>query len=50
MKDQLKKGKGDNGWYLIIFGDTDVLRKIVNIGKSIRANIEENTGGIVHTV
>ena len=36
MKGQFKKGKGDdNGWYLIIFGDTDVLRKIVNIGKSI---------------
>ena len=35
MKGQFKKGKGGNGWYLIIFGDTDVLRKIVNIGKSI---------------
>ena len=29
------------------FGDTDVLRKFVNIWKSIRAKIEENTGGIV---
>ena len=36
-----------NLWYLIIFGDTDVLRKFANIWKSIRAKIEENTGGIV---
>ena len=47
MKGQLKKGKGDNVWYLIIFGDADVLRKFANIWKSIRAKIEENTGGIV---
>ena len=47
MKGQFKKGKGDNVWYLIIFGDADVLRKFVNIWKSIRAKIEENTGGIV---
>ena len=36
-----------NLWYLIIFGDTDVLRKFANIWKSIRAKIEENTGSIV---
>ena len=24
MKGQFKKGKGDNVWYLIIFGDADV--------------------------
>ena len=47
MKGQFKKGKGDNVWYLIIFGDADVLRKFENIWKSIRAKIEENTGGIV---
>ena len=47
MKGQFKKGKCDNVWYLIIFGDADVLRKFANIWKSIRAKIEENTGGIV---
>ena len=47
MKGQFKKGKGDNVWYLIIFGDADVLRKFANIQKSIRAKIEENTGRIV---
>ena len=47
MEDKFKKGKGDNVWYLIIFGDADVLRNFENIWKSIRAKIEENTGGIV---
>ena len=47
MKGQFKKGKDDNVWYLIIFGDADVLRKFANIWKSIRAKTEENTGGIV---
>ena len=47
MKDHLKKGKGDNLWYLIIFGDADVVRKFANIWKGIRAKIEENTGGII---
>ena len=47
MKGQLKKCKSDNVWYLIIFGDANVLRKFANIWKSIRATIEENTGGIV---
>ena len=47
MKDQFKKGKGDNAWYLITFGNADVLRKFASIWKSIRAKIEENTGGIV---
>ena len=47
MKGQFKKGKSDNVWYLIIFGDADVLRKFANIWKSIRAKIEENTGVIV---
>ena len=47
MKGQFKKGKVDNVWYLIIFGDADILRKFANIWKSVRATIEENTGGIV---
>ena len=36
-----------NRWYLIIFGDADILRKFANIWKSIRASIEENTNDIV---
>ena len=47
MKGQFKKDKGDNVWYLIIFRDTDVLRKFASIWNSIRAKIEENTDGIV---
>ena len=47
MKGQFKKGKSDNVWYLIIFGDENVIRIFANIWKSIRAKIEENTGGIV---
>ena len=47
MEGQFEKGKGDNVWYLIIFGDADVLKKIANIWKSIRGKIEENKGGIV---
>ena len=46
MKGQFKKGKSDNVWYLIIFGDANVLRKFANIWESIRAKIDENTGGI----
>ena len=44
MKGQFK---GNNVWYLILFGDADVLRKFANICKIIRAKIEENTVGIV---
>ena len=47
MRGQFKKGKDDNVWYLIIFGDADILRKFANIWKSIRASIEENTDDIV---
>ena len=47
MKDQFKKDKSDNVWYLIIFGNADVLKKFENIWKSIRAKIEENISGIV---
>ena len=47
MKDQFKKGKSDNVWYLIIFGDENVLRVFAYVWKSIRTKIEENTGGIV---
>ena len=43
IKGQFKKGKDDNVWYLINFGDADVLRKFANIWKIIRAKIEENT-------
>ena len=39
MKGQFKKGKDDNVWYLIIFGDTDVSRIYANIWISIRAKI-----------
>ena len=39
MRDQFKKGKDDNVWYLIIFGDTDVSRIYANIWISIRAKI-----------
>ena len=31
MKGQFKKGKGDNVWYLIIYGDADVFRNFANI-------------------
>ena len=47
MKGQFKKGKDGNIWYLIIFGNADILRKFANIWKSIRASIEENTDGII---
>ena len=47
MKGQFKKGKSDNVWYLIIFGNVDVLKKFENIWKSIKAEIKENTDGIV---
>ena len=47
MKGQFKNGKDDNVWYLIIFGDVDILRKFENISKSIRASIKENTDDIV---
>ena len=41
IKGQFKKAKGDNVWYLIIFGDVNVLRKFANIWKSVRAKIEK---------
>ena len=47
MKDQFKKDKSDNVWYLIIFGNENVLRIFANIRKSIRTKIEENTGVII---
>ena len=34
MNGQFKKGKADNIWYLITFGDADVLRKFANIWKN----------------
>ena len=47
MKGKLKNGKGDNVWYLINYGDADVLRNFANIWKSISAKTDENTGDIV---
>ena len=47
MKGQFKKGKSDNVCCLIIFGKENVLRILLNIWKSVRAKIEENTGAIV---
>ena len=39
---QFKKGK-DDVWYLIIFDDDDVFRKLADIFKSIRDKITEKT-------
>ena len=47
MKGQSEKGEDDNVWYLIIYGDADVLRNFADIWKSIRAKSEKNIGGIV---
>ena len=47
LRGKLKKGKHDNAWYLIIFGDADILRKFAKIWKSIRAKIEEIADDIV---
>ena len=47
IKGQFKKDKSVNVWYLIIFGNENVLRIFTNIRKSIRTKIEEHTGGIV---
>ena len=47
MRGQFWKGKDDNVWYLITFGDADILRKFANIWKSIRASIEENADDTV---
>ena len=47
MKVQFKKDKSENAWYLITFGNKNVLRIFANIRKSIRTKIEQNTGGIV---
>ena len=40
LRGKLKKGKDDNAWYLIIFGDADILRKL-------RAKIEKTSDDIV---
>ena len=47
IKGQFKKDKSVNVWYLIIFGNENVLRIFTNIRKSIRTKTEEHTGGIV---
>ena len=41
MKGQFGKGKSDIVWYLIIFGDANVLRKFANIWKSNRAKMKK---------
>ena len=46
MKGQFKKNKSDNVWYLIIFGNENVLKIFADIWKSIRTKTEENTGSI----
>ena len=38
MKDQFKKDKGDNVWYLKIFGDADVLKKF---GKVLKLKLKK---------
>ena len=47
IKGQFKKDKSVNVWYLIIFGNENVLRIFTNIRISIRTKIEEHTGDIV---
>ena len=47
IKGQFKKDKSVNVWYLIIFGNENVLRIFTNIRKSIRTKTEEHAGGIV---
>ena len=46
-KGQFEKGKAHNVLHLTIFRDAYVLRKFANVFKNIRAEIEENAGGIV---
>ena len=47
MKGYFEKDKLNNEWYLTIIGDGDVLKRYANVFKSIRAEIEEITGGII---
>ena len=48
MKGYFEKCKICNEWYQTIIGDGDVLKKYANVFKSIRAEIEEITGGIIN--
>ena len=48
MKGYFEKCKIYNEWYQTIIGDGDVLKKYANVFKSIRAEIEEITGGIIN--
>ena len=47
MKGYFEKDKMNNEWYLTIIGDVDVLKRYASVFKSIRAEIEEITGGII---
>ena len=42
MKGQFKKGKGNNVWYLIIFGDANVLRIVQSDNDYMRIKFESN--------
>ena len=48
MKGHFKKSKKNNEWYLTTNGDGDVLKKYASIFKSIKAEIEEITDGIIN--
>ena len=41
MKGCFRKGKSDNILYLIIFGDTDVLRKLQIFGKALELKLKK---------
>ena len=43
MKGQFEKGK-DDAWYLVISGDDDVFKKLVDIFESIKNKITEKNG------
>ena len=47
MKGCFEKSEINNMWYLTIIGNDDVLKKYVKVFKSIRAEIEEITGGSI---
>ena len=47
LRGKFKKHKDANAWYLIFFGDADILRKFANTWKSIRAKIGETADDIV---
>ena len=48
MKGYFKKSKKNNEWYLTTNVDGDVLKKYASFFNSIKAEIEEITGGIIN--